>query len=356
MEITRRSTIYYLSRIIVKARDYSIDWSYSKGDIEGDKREGPRPGGRERGPERGTRVAGRGLYTHLRRVQLPSAPAPFYSTGKGRAMNRLSIEKQSQALTALLEGSSVRSTERMTGVHRDTIIRLMIRVVAACDQLMDEKFRNLSCRHLQLDELWCFVGKKQRHVRPEDDSSKVGDFWTFTAVDTETKLVPSFLVGKRTSENTRTFVADLASRMEGRVQLSSDMMDAYVDAIELAFGCDVDYGRIVKQYEAEQIGPGRYSPPKVVRVARNVVSGRPIGTCTSHVERLNLSTRMHLRRFTRLTNGFSKRPENLRAAVSLWFGFYNFARIHRTLRVTPAMEAGVVSRVWTVEDLARLAA
>ena len=178
----------------------------------------------------------------------------------------------------------------------------------------------------------------------------------FATLDTDTKLVPCHLVGKRTRSNTHAFVADLASRIEGRIQISSDMMEAYAHAVDESFGGEdfVDYGRIVKQYEAEPIGPGRYSPPEVKGITTDTVIGAPVGICTSHVERQNLTMRMNMRRFTRLTNGFSKKVENLRCAVALHFGFYNFCRIHSSLRVTPAMAAGVTSRVWDLGELVDL--
>jgi IS1 family transposase len=270
-------------------------------------------------------------------------------------MNRLSEEKRTQVISGLLEGCSIRSVERMTGVHRDTITRLLVNVGGACHDMMNESLRGLQLTHVQVDEIWAYVGKKQRHVTDTDDATRVGDMWTYVALDTDTKLVPSYLVGKRNRVNTHAFVEDLASRIDCRVQLSSDMMEAYVFAVEDAFGDDVDYGRIVKSYEAEPIGPGRYSPPKVVSTLKDVVLGNPLSPCTSHVERQNLTMRMSMRRFTRLTNAFSKRVENLRAAVALHFAYYNFTRIHSTLRVTPAMAAGVDSRLWDVRDLVKLA-
>lgn len=176
------------------------------------------------------------------------------------------------------------------------------------------------------------------------------------ALDTDTKLVPAHRVGKRDRENTHAFIADLASRIDGRVQISSDMLEGYVQAIEQGFGGEdfVDYGRIVKHFEAEPVGPGRYSPPHVTGTTTDTVLGAPTGICTSHVERQNLTMRMSMRRFTRLTNGFSKRVENLRAAVALHFAHYNFVRIHRSLRVTPAMAARVTSRVWDLSELVEL--
>lgn len=268
-------------------------------------------------------------------------------------MNKLSMDKQTAVISALVEGVSIRSIERMTGVHRDTIMRLMVRVGDGCQRIMDEKMRNLPCKHLQLDEIWCYVGKKQRHVKASDDPGAVGDFYTWVAIDSDTKLVPSYKVGKRDGETGQAFVDDLAGRLANRVQISSDGLKLYVDAIEQSFGADVDYAQIVKFYEAEPIGPGRYSPPKVVAVEKSYIAGNPDLniTSTSYVERQNLTMRMNMRRFTRLTNAFSKKVENLKAAVCLHFAHYNFVRIHKTLKCTPAMEAGVVNALWTMNDL-----
>jgi len=272
-------------------------------------------------------------------------------------MNKLSVDRQTAIVGALVEGNSLRSIERMTGVHRDTIMRLMVRVGQTCQEIMDSKMRNLPCKHLQLDEIWCYVGKKQRHVKETDDLSKVGDFYTWVALDSATKLVPSYMVGKRDGETGQAFVDDVADRLANRVQISSDGLNIYVEAIEQSFGADVDYAQIVKFYEAEPIGPGRYSPPKVVKVEKSYITGKPdLGiTSTSYVERQNLTMRMNMRRFTRLTNAFSKKVENLKAAVALHFAHYNFVRVHKTLKCTPAMEAGVVNELWTVGNLVEMA-
>lgn len=268
-------------------------------------------------------------------------------------MNRLNLDRRTQIVSALVEGNSIRSTERMTGVHRDTIMRLLVEVGTGCADLMDEKMRELPCRRVQVDEIWSYVGKKQRQLKPEDDRARVGDQWAFVAIDAETKLVPSYLVGKRTSVCANVFMRDLSMRLANRVQLSSDAMDAYADAVERAFGAEVDYGQAVKFYEAEPTGPGRYSPPKVVDIERSVVVGSPLQAhiSTSIIERQNLTMRMSMRRFTRLTNGFSKKIENMKAAVSLHFAHYNFVRQHKSLRMTPAMAAGVEKSLWTVEEL-----
>jgi|CXWL01.1.fsa_nt_gi IS1 family transposase len=268
-------------------------------------------------------------------------------------MNRLSLARQTQIIAGLVEGNSIRSMERMTDTHRDTIMRLMVRVGEGCAKIMDEEMRGLDCERIQADEIWAYVGKKQRQVTPADDRSRVGDMWTFVALDPDTKIVPAYRVGKRTRIEAVAFMADLSERLSNRVQISTDGLNSYVDAIERAFGADVDYGQIVKAYEAEPIGPGRYSPPRVISADKAVIAGSPAPEhiSTSHVERQNLTMRMSMRRFTRLTNGFSKKVENLRAAVSLHFAHYNFVRTHKTLRVTPAMAAGVSDRLWSMEEL-----
>lgn len=268
-------------------------------------------------------------------------------------MNRLSLTRQTQIISGLVEGNSIRSVERMTNTHRDTIMRLMVRVGNGCARIMDEEMRDLSCRRVQVDEIWSYVGKKQRRITPTDDSSRMGDMWTFVALDADTKIVPTYRVGKRNGATADAFVADLAERLTNRVQLSSDALRAYVDAIEKAFGADVDYGQVVKIYEAEPVGPGRYSPPHVVDAQLTAITGNPdpAHISTSFVERQNLTMRMSMRRFTRLTNAFSKKVENLNAAVALHFAHYNFVRLHRSLRVTPAMAAGVSERLWSIEEL-----
>ena len=268
-------------------------------------------------------------------------------------MNVLKIAQQEAVIASLIEGCSIRSTERMTGVHRDTIMRLLVKVGTGCEKLMDQQMRNLTCKRVQMDEIWTFVGKKQRHLKPSDNPKKTGDVWTFVALDADTKIVPAYKVGERTTSVATEFVTDLSSRLINRVQLSSDALGAYVDATERAFGANVDYGQIVKSHEAEVIKPGRYSPPHVVATRRTVLTGTPnmAHISTSLIERQNLTMRMSMRRFTRLTNAFSKKFENLKAAVGLHFAHYNFVRIHKTLRTTPAMAGGVTSQLWSLRDL-----
>lgn len=261
--------------------------------------------------------------------------------------------KQLSVLSALVEGCSVRSAERMVGVHRDTILKLLVRVGGGCAALMNRKMVNLDCQRLEVDELWGFVAKKERHVTESDDPSRVGDVWTYVAIDSDTKLVPCFTTGKRDAATTQAFIADLASRLRNRVQLTSDGLRLYVHAIAQSFGDGVDYAQIVKSYEAEPIGPGRYSPPKVTATEKTPIFGDPVRelVSTSYVERQNLTVRMSVRRLTRLTNAFSKKPENHAAALALHFAHYNFVRTHKTLRLTPAMAAGLEATVWSMDDL-----
>jgi IS1 family transposase len=268
-------------------------------------------------------------------------------------MNQLPFERRSRVINCLIEGNSIRSTERLSETHRDTIMRLTVQVGEGCARLLDNRMKNLDCRRLQVDEIWRYVQKKQRHLSADDDPRRVGDMWTFVAIDAETKLVPSHLVGKRDRASAHAFIGDLSDRMANRVQLSSDGLPAYIDAIAEGFGRNVDYGQIVKSYEAEPVGPGRYSPSHVTGSERTRIFGLPEQEhiSTSFIERQNLTMRMSMRRFTRLTNAFSRKVENLRAAVALHFAWYNFVRIHRTLRCTPAMAAGLSSHIWELDEL-----
>jgi len=270
----------------------------------------------------------------------------------------LKLEKQEAVVRALMEGCSVRAVERLTGTHRDTICRLTVRLGAACDRLHDETMRDLPCQRIEMDELWAFVRKKQRQVTAEDDPQQVGDAWCWIALDPDSKVVPAYRVGKRTGFDADSFVADLAGRLRNRVYLSADALGLYVEAVERGFGPNVDFAQVVKAYEAVPIGPGRYSPPRVTSVSKEAVVGSPdlVAATTSHSERLNLSVRTSLRRFTRLSLGFSKTFGGLRGAVSLFMAHYNLVRVHRSLRVTPAMAAGVTRRLWSVRDLVDYAA
>jgi IS1 family transposase len=264
----------------------------------------------------------------------------------------LTPEKQATAISALCEGNSIRGVERMTGIHRDTVMRLGVRVGEACRDLLDETMRELPCKKLELDEIWGFVGKKQRNVTQED-SSEVGDVWTWVAVDPDTKAVPCFRVGKRDVSDANAFVADVASRMANRIQLSTDGLNAYPGAVEAAFGGEVDYGTIVKTFRTTD-AEGRYSPGQMETAKRTSVIGEEFRTCTSYVERQNLTMRHHMKRLARLTLAFSKKLENFRAATALHFAYYNFVKMHSSIRCTPAMALGVSSRLWKVEDLVAL--
>ena len=262
-------------------------------------------------------------------------------------------EKQVAVVAALTEGCSMRSISRMTGVDRETVGTRLARVGEGCEALLDDTMRDLPCKRLELDELWAFVGKKQRHVKAADDPSK-GDTWTWLAIDAETKLVPSVLVGKRTDTDARLFIDDLAKRLATRVQLSTDGLRSYVSAIRTSFGADgTDYAQVIKSYEGEPIGPGRYSPPKVTGIEKLPIFGEPVAelVSTSYAERMNLSVRMMGRRYTRLTNAFSKKIEQHVASTALTLAAYNFTRQHKTLRCSPAMAAGVSKTMWSTADL-----
>jgi IS1 family transposase len=270
--------------------------------------------------------------------------------------NVLPTHKQVAVIRALTEGCSVRSVERIVGVSRETVLSLLVRVGEGCDDLLNDTMRDLDADRFEVDEIWSYVGKKQRHVTAED-TNEVGDTWTYVAIEAETKLIPTFLVGKRTQENTNAFIADLASRTKNRVQISTDGLEQYKQAIARAFGDNVDYGQIVKSYEADPIGPGRYSPPKVSEITKKSVYGEPDEEfiSTSYAERQNLTMRMQIRRMTRLTNAFSKKLQNHKAATALHFANYNFVRRHGTLRTSPAMAAGICDTLWDTEQLVEAA-
>lgn len=271
-------------------------------------------------------------------------------------MNTLKKEKQLAVISALVEGNSIRSTERMTGVHRDTIMRLLVRTGEHCQEILDTHMKEFHSRFLQADEIWTFCYKKEGNKRAEEkNNTEIGDQYVFVALDAETKLVPTFTVGKRDGQTALAFMLDLQKRLQGngRIQLTTDGLRAYIDATEIAFGADVDYAQQVKYYSSENPGPGRYAPPHVSEVVSTPISGNPDPDhiSTSYVERQNLTMRMQIRRFTRLTNAFSKKLANLKAALSLYFAYYNFVRIHKSLRITPAMEANVTDRYWELNEL-----
>jgi IS1 family transposase len=273
--------------------------------------------------------------------------------------NVLPKDKQIAIINMLAEDSSMRAISRITGVHQDTICRLGVRVGRGCAKILDAKMRDLTCRFLQFDEIWGFIGKKEKHLSTDDDPT-LGDVWTFCAIDAETKLVPPYKCGKRTHVTANAFVSDVASRLKNRPQISSDGLRAYVEAVENAFGMDVDFGMIIKNYgidKGEHHQERRYSAPEVTSMQKMVVAGYPNPDLisTSHIERLNGTTRLHMRRLTRLTYAFSKKLENFDAAVALHFAYYNFVRTHKTIRMTPAMAAGIERNFWTVGDLVEAA-
>ncbi len=276
-------------------------------------------------------------------------------------MNQLSIEKRAQVIGCLVEGMSIRSTVRVTGAAKNTVTKLLVEIGKACREYQDKAFYNLSCQRLQCDEIWSFCYAKEKNVPQElKGIFGVGDVWTWTAICADTKLVPAWLVANRSLEAATIFINDLATRLNHRVQLTTDGHKAYVTAIEGAFGCDVDYAMLVKIYGNDQDTGDKvarkYSPAECTGARIVPISGNPDlkHISTSFAERNNLTMRMSMRRFTRLTNAFSKKVENLEAAVSLHFMYYNFARIHKSLRVTPAMEAGISNHVWTLEEIVNL--
>lgn len=267
-------------------------------------------------------------------------------------MNILSREKQIEIIAALTEGCSIRSVERLTGTHRDTIMRLGVRVGRGCVSLHDRAMLGLRVGRLELDEAWSFVGKKQRHTNLKDLAVK-GDQYVFTALASSAKAIVAYRVGKRDVETTNAFLLDLSERVLGKPEISSDGFLAYANAVYGAFGDRCAYGQIIKSYTADPYNDAahRYSPGAVVKVKREVVMGIPDHISTSYVERSNLTLRMASRRFTRLTNGFSKKLENHEAAVGLFVAHYNFCRVHETTRTTPAMALSVTDRVWSIGEL-----
>jgi len=270
-------------------------------------------------------------------------------------MNRLNRTKQAQVIAALAEGNSVNATVRMTGVAKHTILNLLRDIGTACADYQDKVLRNLKSKRIQCDEIWQFCYAKEKNV-PADKKGQFGygDVWTWVAIDADTKLVPSFMVGNRDGQSARIFIDDLASRLAHRVQLTTDGLRAYLDAVEGAFGSEIDYAILNKLYSAATKEEARkYSPAKCIGCERQVIQGNPDRKhiSTSYSERQNLTMRMSMRRFTRLTNGFSKKVENHAYAVAVHYMHYNFCRIHSTLRVTPAMEAGLTDHVWTIEEM-----
>jgi len=273
-------------------------------------------------------------------------------------MNRLSLEKRTQILKCLVEGNSIRATARICEVVKNTVMKLLVEVGGACMDYHDKHLRNISCKRIQCDEIWAFCYCKEKNV-PRDKVGLwgYGDVYTWTALCADSKLMVSWMVEKRDAVWARRFINDLRERLTNRVQLTTDGHKVYLNAVENEFGRDIDYAMLVKVYGESIEGEKRYSPAKYVSSTKEVINGNPDPKhiSTSYVERQNLTMRMGMRRFTRLTNGFSKKVANLAYAVSLHFMYYNFVRIHQSLRVTPAMEAGITDHLWTLEDIARLA-
>jgi IS1 family transposase len=274
--------------------------------------------------------------------------------------NVLKAAKRVAVISALVEGNSVNATVRMTGVAKNTILKLLVELGAVCAAYQDRTLRNLPCKRVQVDEIWAFCYAKAKNVpAAKQGTFGFGDVWTFTAIDADTKLVPSFLVGSRDAGCATEFVQDLASRLSGRIQLTSDGHKMYLSAVEDGFGGDVDFAQLIKVYGPAPTGDTRYSPAECLGTQKHAIVGDPDPkhVSTSYVERQNLTMRMSMRRFTRLTNGFSKKIENLIAAVAVHYMHYNFCRPHLSLKgLTPAQAAGVTGRRWSVEDVIRLLA
>jgi IS1 family transposase len=273
-------------------------------------------------------------------------------------MNKLSVQRRAQIIGCLVEGNSVRATCRMTNSSKDAVLKLVADAGNACLEYQREHLRNLPCKRIQADEIWSFVYAKAKNVPAEFQGQfGYGDVWTWTAIDADTKLVPCWLVGTRGPQAAHTFMRDVASRLTNRVQLTTDGHHAYLDAVDAAFAGDIDYAMIVKMYGTPPEAEKRYSPSVCIGAERRVIRGQPDREhiSTSYVERQNLNMRMGMRRFTRLTNAFSKKVENHGHAIALFYMYYNFARIHQTLKTeTPAMAAGISDHVRSIEEIAEL--
>jgi IS1 family transposase len=296
------------------------------------------------------------LYRFLKYISVDNARALAHTL----LMNKLTMAKRVAVVAALVEGNSIRSTARMTDVSKPTILKLLADLGEACATYHHEHVRNIRARRVQADEIWSFVGAKAKNATDEQKVAGWGDCWTWTAIDADTKLLITYLVGERRPYYAYEFMKDLRSRVTGRIQLTTDGLQWYEHAVEHAFGIDIDFARLQKHYAGgvagERIAAVRYSPSKFTSQTLEVITGNPDKRhiSTSYVERQNLSMRMGMRRFTRLTNGFSKKLENHVAANALYFLHYNFARIHRTMRVTPAMQAGIANHVWSIEEIVGL--
>lgn len=271
-------------------------------------------------------------------------------------MNRLSTADRVRVVAALVEGNSLRGTARLTSVARMTVEKLVRDLGAVCATMQDEKLRNLPCQRIQCDEIWSFIGAKEKNTSAEKKLQGWGDCWTWVAIDADTKLVPSWRVGPRDAATAYDLMQDLASRLANRVQLTTDGHRPYLSAVEDAFGGEIDYAMLVKIYGASGENETRYSPAKCLGCIPNEIAGNPDPKhiSTSYVERQNLTMRMSMRRFTRLTNAFSKKVEMHALHIAIHYAYYNFVKIHQTLRITPAMAAGVADRLWSIEDLVAL--
>jgi IS1 family transposase len=272
-------------------------------------------------------------------------------------MNKLSIEERARIISCLAEGCSLRTTTRLTGFSRKGVARVAADVGKACADYHDKVMRNLHCKVIQVDEVWSFTYCKQINIPKHlEGNANIGDTWTWIAIDSPTKLIPSWYVGDRTAVSASRFIHDLKGRLKHRVQLTSDGHRPYLEAVEDAFGSEIDYAMLIKLYGKPQFPDTRYSPPQCIGARKRKISGQPEKKLisTSFVERQNLTLRMTNRRFTRLTNAFSKSLEHHKHSLALYFMNYNFCRIHQTLRVTPAMEAGITDHVWSPADLAAL--
>jgi IS1 family transposase len=270
-------------------------------------------------------------------------------------MNKLSREDRARILHLLCEGNSIRAVTRLTGDSKKAVSRLAVDAGQAADWYQDRVFRNLECKRIQVDEVWAFVHCKQKNVtRAKAAPAGAGDIWTWTAIDADSKLIPCWFIGRRDSDAASIFISDLASRLANRVQLTSDGHRAYLEAVEGAFGGDIDFAQLVKLYgPSVESMQGRYSPAECIGARKEIIEGNPDlkHVSTSFAERGNLTVRMHTRRFTRLTNGFSKKVENHAHAVALFALYYNFVKLHKTLQTTPAMAAGVTKRLWEMADV-----
>jgi IS1 family transposase len=272
-------------------------------------------------------------------------------------MNRLDMKTRAQIVRCLVDGNSLRATTRIVGVSKNTVTKLLRDLGAACRAYHDDHVRGVTAKRVQCDEIWSFVYAKDKNLsESEKATGEKGSMWTWTAIDADSKLVISYLIGQRDAGYAWEFMQDVAARLSNRVQLTTDGHKPYLAAVDAAFAGEIDYAMLVKQYGEVDAGAGRYSPAACTGISKKPITGCPKTehVSTSYVERQNLTMRMAMRRFTRLTNAFSKKLENLEHAVSLHFMFYNFCRVHQTLRVTPAMEAGLADHVWAIDDLLAL--